>query len=843
HPDFPSGTFAPGSDTGSDAHGTHVAGIIAARNSGSVDISGVYDCQGMAPSATLYVVDLDSNTYIEAFNRFRDNGIVASNHSWGFTYDPYSYDSRTETIDGYADNEDFTIVVAAGNDGPGSGTITNPATGKNVITVGAVRYVTDDDTPGRELGGVAEYSSRGPAQGRLKPDLVAPGGQTWFDYWYYKYGVVSLDEFPSGNTDDEAWPESSNYVRMSGTSMAAPHVTGTIGLMLDQANVHGYEIDNESIKAMLIATTIPLDDGGSSPASGYASTDVGYGLVNAFNATRWYYVGESEELLWGGGSLSYWDTEDEWEFYVPSGVKRLMVVLSYDDQEGGGGELIDDLDLELDDGVACYYYFLPPGVSEESPIEKIIVENPRTGVNWKARVRFVNPGILSSQDYCIYVYALYKLPQLSITSVSYPTEVSPGEDFSVSVTVENTGGWIAAGVTVRVIASGFGGQAGWTKYVGNLMYEGSSATATFHLTAPDSPGTYDLIVNVDGINRSISSVSTSKRITVVGNPALCKSTSSLDFGTSATTKTFEVWNCGGGTLSYTISDDRTWISVSPTSGSSTGEHDTITVTVNRSGLSPGHYTGTVTIDPNYGANQTVTVSMDVVNNPPNTPTNLSPCGVTNVSLTPTLQASAFSDPDGDSFANSQWQVDDSSSFPSPVWDSGTYSPVTSVTVPSGVLNYSTTYWWRVRYKDGRGSWSDWSSPCSFTTKACTPPSVPQNVSASDGTYSNMVRVTWNAVSGATRYEVYRAVEKCGTYVKVGESTTTTYDDTNVDACRIYWYTARACNACGCSSDSVPDSGYAGSPAPGSSAVFRVERGTGNVYTDGSYYGQCYYSGS
>jgi hypothetical protein len=60
-----------------------------------------------------------------------------------------------------------------------------------------------------------------------------------------------------------------------------------------------------------------------------------------------------------------------------------------------------------------------------------------------------------------------------------------------------------------------------------------------------------------------------------------------------------------------VSDDRLWISVSPTSGSSTGEHDTITVTVNRSGLSPGHYTGTVTIDPNYGSDQTVSVDMDV----------------------------------------------------------------------------------------------------------------------------------------------------------------------------------------------------------------------------------------
>ena len=95
------------------------------------------------------------------------------------------------------------------------------------------------------------------------------------------------------------------------------------------------------------------------------------------------------------------------------------------------------------------------------------------------------------------------------------------------------------------------------------------------------------------------------------DPTLCRDPSSLDFGTTSTSKTFEVWNCGGGTLSYSISDNQAWISVSPTSGSSTGEQDPITVTVDRSGLSPGHYLGTVTIDPNYGSNQTLSVEMDV----------------------------------------------------------------------------------------------------------------------------------------------------------------------------------------------------------------------------------------
>ena len=99
-------------------------------------------------------------------------------------------------------------------------------------------------------------------------------------------------------------------------------------------------------------------------------------------------------------------------------------------------------------------------------------------------------------------------------------------------------------------------------------------------------------------------------------PHLSRSPSSLDFGTSSTSKPFSVWNDDGGTLTYTITDDRSWMSVDPTSGSSTGEHDAITVTVNRSGLDPGTYTGTVTIDPNSGSNQTVAVTICVPDQDP-----------------------------------------------------------------------------------------------------------------------------------------------------------------------------------------------------------------------------------
>ena len=66
-------------------------------------------------------------------------------------------------------------------------------------------------------------------------------------------------------------------------------------------------------------------------------------------------------------------------------------------------------------------------------------------------------------------------------------------------------------------------------------------------------------------------------------------------GSNASSQSFQVRNSGGGTLSYTISDNATWLSCTPTSGTSTGEQDTITVNYATSVLSAGTYTATITI--------------------------------------------------------------------------------------------------------------------------------------------------------------------------------------------------------------------------------------------------------
>jgi len=84
-------------------------------------------------------------------------------------------------------------------------------------------------------------------------------------------------------------------------------------------------------------------------------------------------------------------------------------------------------------------------------------------------------------------------------------------------------------------------------------------------------------------------------------------------GSNASSQTFTVRNSGTGSLSYSISDNQTWLSESPTSGTSTGEQDTITVTYSTSGLSAGTYNATITVsDPNASNNpQTVAVTLTV----------------------------------------------------------------------------------------------------------------------------------------------------------------------------------------------------------------------------------------
>jgi serine protease AprX len=121
------------------------------------------------------------------------------------------------------------VVVAAGNTGYGTLltkegqsdaslalTINDPGNAEHAITVGS----THRDMP--HLYGVSYFSSKGPTgDGRYKPDLLAPGEK-----------IISCAVKSSRLVQDETGNSDCSYFETSGTSMAAPHVSGAIAAFL-----------------------------------------------------------------------------------------------------------------------------------------------------------------------------------------------------------------------------------------------------------------------------------------------------------------------------------------------------------------------------------------------------------------------------------------------------------------------------------------------------------------------------------------------------------------------------------------------------------------------------------
>ena len=120
---------------------------------------------------------------------------------------------------------------------------------------------------------------------------------------------------------------------------------------------------------------------------------------------------------------------------------------------------------------------------------------------------------------------------------------------------------------------------------------------------------------------------------------------------------------------------------------------------------------------------------------PSQPTNISPSnGALFVRVSPTLRASAFSDPQAsDTHAASTWQITTTPGvYSSPVFER-TGSDLTQVSVPSEVLDYNRTYYWHVQYQDNHNAWSSFSSETSFRTRISPiPPAQAVNMSPGDG---------------------------------------------------------------------------------------------------------------
>jgi serine protease AprX len=158
----------------------------------------------------------------------------------------------------------IVVVVSAGNNGTGDGPVEllPPANDPFVITVGA----TDDmGTPWLSDDAVANFSAYGTTEdGFVKPDLVAPG-RNIISLLASTRSTVYVDH-PAHRVDD-------NYFRMSGTSMAAPMVSGAVALMLQR----NPDLNPDQVKFRLMSTT-------SLDWPSYDASKAGSGYLNSFAA-------------------------------------------------------------------------------------------------------------------------------------------------------------------------------------------------------------------------------------------------------------------------------------------------------------------------------------------------------------------------------------------------------------------------------------------------------------------------------------------------------------------------------------------------------------------------------
>lgn len=213
-----------------NGHGTHVAGIIGAVN----NTIGVV---GAAPRVEIYAVkalDRTGNGWlsdiIEGLDWAVRNDMQVVNMSLGTSYDVQAL--HDAVIKAY--NAGIIMVASAGNEGPGSNTVSYPGAYPQAIAVAAV----DQNNQ------IADFSSRG-----SQVDIAAPGVKI-ISTWYNDY-----------------------YAELDGTSMASPHVAGTAALVI-------------SVKGAMSPDAMKLHLKYTAENLGLPAEQQGAGLVDALAAIQ-----------------------------------------------------------------------------------------------------------------------------------------------------------------------------------------------------------------------------------------------------------------------------------------------------------------------------------------------------------------------------------------------------------------------------------------------------------------------------------------------------------------------------------------------------------------------------
>jgi len=277
-----------------ESHGTHVASTILGYRIKSLDSP--FDVNGVAPMATVIPVKVLGNSgggwspgiaagiiYVTDLKPALDDAPMVINMSLGGPY----LSPLEEAAINYAIANGVVVVASAGNEGEtGMG---YPGAYEPVISVGAIGWVdewiggtgfwafdvpepgTDDELIASVY--VCDFSSR--EIGDQDLDVLAPG--SWIVGPYLAYGAATPPLWSRGMPGE--------YYFLGGTSMAAPHVAGTVALLL-QKNPN---LEASAVEGVLEAAAVPLpagsrsvDDGSGTPVEFTWDTDAtGAGILLA----------------------------------------------------------------------------------------------------------------------------------------------------------------------------------------------------------------------------------------------------------------------------------------------------------------------------------------------------------------------------------------------------------------------------------------------------------------------------------------------------------------------------------------------------------------------------------
>jgi hypothetical protein len=370
-------------------HGTHVAGTVAGDNFANLLTHDTAD--GMAPGAKLVIQDagyqvdncgdlpgigcpvVDLNPI---FQQAYTQGARLHTNSWGDNENATvqnNYSAGSQDVDEFMWNhKDFLIFFAAGNAGPGTGSVGSPSTAKNGVAVGATLRGTSADS-------MASFSSCGPtADGRIKPDITVPGSN-----------IVSA------NNDLSASTNNCGTQALSGTSMATPGAAGLTALIRQywyptgtKVSTNGFTPSAALLKASLINSAVSMTGTTAIPANCQ-----GWGRVLLDNAL--YFNGQARKL-WVKDDAAAFATgstnEDRtYTFSVNTG-ESLKVTLAWTDYPStpaAATNLVNDLDLIVTgpSGTVWRGNVFSGGASttggtadRKNTVEQVLLASPAAGV-------------------------------------------------------------------------------------------------------------------------------------------------------------------------------------------------------------------------------------------------------------------------------------------------------------------------------------------------------------------------------------------------------------------------------------------------------------------------------